>query len=244
MPLRRSSLFKRSDAAMSQAKRRSSVKSMGRSARSMVLSSRRADPHPAPSSRSINDKTIKSATFATTSYIPTDSLAAQGYLMDVVARGTSDTERIGSKWNPVALHIRGSGFVTTPNTQVIQGYYVVWDAQPNQGTAVMNDVFIGTDAINSYAAASANERFTVLANKKWTNVTSTGFNTENSIKIVDDYIKIPKHMVCHATIGGTIGGAVTRTSGALLMFPYSNQPTTSPQIPSLELSHRIYFEDC
>ena len=213
--------------------------------------SARSNPHPGPSMAPSNSSTNKSLTFDAVGYYPEDVITNTGYLMDNVARGTADNQRIGSKWRPQALHLRGL-VQTVQNAehtdQIMSGYYVVWDKQPNQSLAQFSSVFIGTSAPFAFPSAGGDDRFVILRHKTFNMTyqgqpTGVGDANSNSQYLIDDYIKIPPNLICHANSIGSDGGIGTRISGALLFFPFSSKGDQSASRPLMRLSHRLYFAE-
>jgi len=117
---------------------------------------------------------------------------------------------------------------------------VVWDKAPNLTVARFDDVFIGATNF-AYAAMGTSDRFIVLHHKKFASMAYG--NGDNSVQTIDDYVKLPKNLVCNATMGGTgTGGIGERQSGALLLFCYSDAQLVT-DAPVIQMAHRIFFED-
>ena len=204
-----------------------------------------ANPHPAPSRMPVNADTVKSKTYTALS-IPLENVMTNvPALVDSVARGSGDNERIGTKWNPTALHLKGFLRAASLSNLVTAGYYVVWDKQPSGALAAFNEVFIGQQAPFMYPSASTSDRFRIICHRKFSLVTGTtqGTFTEGAQHIIDDYIKLPAGLVAHAQLGTTSGNVNDRVSGALLMYPYSSESDQAASRPTLTFGHRIYFND-
>jgi len=204
-----------------------------------------ANPHPAPSSLPITIGTVKSKTYQAIGFRPDNVMTNAGTLVDTIDKGTADNQRIGSKWNPTALHLKGyvRGQATSP-AYVNTGYYVVWDRQPNRALATQQDVFVGTAPSFMYPAPSTDDRFLIIHHKIFNVVVpDAGVVGDKSQFIVDDYIKLPARLTCHAALGSSAGGINDRVSGALLLFVYSSEGVASIARPQANLAHRIYFND-
>lgn len=205
-----------------------------------------ANPHPAPSTAPINSDTTKSRTFQALVYRPNNIMTNTPAQMDVIERGAGDNQRIGSKWNPTALHLKGWMRGTSAQAAYVNsGYYVVWDKQPNKALPPMNDVFIGLAPSFMYAAASTDDRFVIIGHKEF-NVVCPGAGVlgDKSQYIIDDYIKLPPRLICHSTLGTNSGLIGDRQSGALLLYVYSSENLADITRPTLSIAHRIYFQDC
>lgn len=207
-----------------------------------------ANPKPPLSRANINADTTKCKTFARTIVPMTDGTALLGISLDTVDRGPADNERIGAKWKALAVHFRGSvqgSMVAGGVPLTTAGYYVVWDKQPNKQSAQFSEVFAGTDPASSFAAVSNDDRFVIIKHRRF-NITmqdSTGDANDNSQHQLDDYIKIPAGKICHSTLGTTSGLIGNRTTGALLLFAYSDKAAGQYE-PVMSFGYRFYFEDC
>lgn len=236
----RSRLFKRNAVTEGLLRRRSSVGASRKLSSATALSTRRAAPHPAPSRAAINDDTVKTKTFGDTSYNANSNTTNPGIVMDIVARGSGDNERIGAKWRETAIHVKGQ-IDAIPGVSCIAGFYLVWDSQPNQATAVFGSVFTNTPSFEFYAA-STSDRFKVLYKKQfYLTGPSSPASGDLSHVAVDSYVKLPKNLIAHATLTGTTGVIGNRQTGVLLMFPFSNVLVGVQ--PAFRVSHRLYFED-
>ena len=207
-----------------------------------------ANPKPPLSRSNINSDTTKTKTFARSVVPMIDSMASQGISLDTVDRGPGDNERIGAKWKALAVHFRGSiqaSMVVGGVPLTTAGYYVVWDKQPNKASATFTEVFAGSDPASSFAAVSNDDRFVIVKHRR-VNITmqdSTGDANDNSQHQLDDYIKLGAGKVCHSTLGTTSGIIANRTTGALLLFPYSDKAAGQFE-PVMTFGYRTYFEDC
>lgn len=206
-----------------------------------------ANPIPAAVSLPINIDTTKQKTYIAQYYTPTNDPTAVGFVMDDIGRGTSDTERVGSKWMPTALHLRGrvNANLGGNDTQIL-GYYIVWDKSPSGAAAQFSQVFTGSSPFFSFPASSTDDRFEIIAQKRFNLTvqnTAPGEANSNSQHLVDHYIRLPGKHVCHSTIGTTSGAIGNRTMGALLMFMYSESANGSQVTSNATLSHRTYFAD-
>jgi len=195
----------------------------------------------------INQDTTKSKTFISTAFTPTNSQTAVGFPLDTVDRGTGDNERIGSKWMPTAVHLRG---VVNANplgndTQVL-GYYVVWDKSPNGASAPFNQVFTGSTPMFAFPSSTSDDRFKVIFQKRYNLTiqnTIPGEANSNSQHLVDQYIKLPPRLVCHSVLGSTVGSIAERSMGALLLYAYTRSGARSTTTAIMTVSHRLYFND-
>ena len=205
-----------------------------------------ANPHPSPSTAAINADTVKSRTFQALVYRPNNVMTNTPAQMDVIEKGPGDNERIGSKWALTALHLKGWMRGTSAQAAYVNsGYYVVWDKQPNRALPPMNDVFIGTAPSFMYPAASTDDRFIIIAHKEFNLIApGTGVLGDKSQYLIDDYIKLPRNLICHSTLGTSSGLIANRQSGALGLFVYSSENLADVTRPTLSIAHRIYFQDC
>ena len=73
----------------------------------------------------------------------------------------------------------------------------------------------------------------------------TIFQNKTAVKIMvlNNYIKLGAGKVCHSTLGTTSGIITNRTTGALLLFPYSDKASGQFE-PVMSFGYRTYFEDC
>jgi hypothetical protein len=216
--------------------------------RSFRMAGTLANPKPPLSRTNINSDTTKFKTFARSVVPMINSMTTAGLQLDSIDRGTSDLERVGSKWKVLAVHFRGSvqgSMVAGGVPLTTAGYFVVWDKQPNKAAALFGDVFSGSDAASSFALGSNDDRFVILKHRRF-NITmqdSTGDANDNSQHQLDDYIKLGAGKVCHSTLGTTSGIIANRTTGALLLFPYSDKASGAFE-PVMSFGYRTYFEDC
>lgn len=207
-----------------------------------------ANPKPPLSRSNINSDTTKFKTFARSVVPMVSAMTTPALQLDNIDRGSSDLERIGSKWKVLAVHFRGSiqaSMVVGGVPLTTAGYYVVWDKQPNKTSALFGDVFSGSDPAASFALGSNDDRFVILKHRRF-NITmqdSTGDANDNSQHQLDDYIKLGAGKVCHSTLGTTSGLITNRTTGALLLFPYSDKAAGQFE-PVMTFGYRTYFEDC
>lgn len=239
----RSALFRR-NIGSSTKKRANAYRKAASTARSVAVDAMRANPKPAPSRRPVNLDTLKAKTFLPVAYPAINNIAQPGNVMDQVARGSQDNERLGHKFRVVALHLKGIYHGSNTGQARWSGYYVVWDSQPNLASATFGQVFaVATGNVNyAFAGLSTSDRFKVLHHKKIASY-AFGSATDNSMQVIDDYIKLPSNLVCTCTMGGAgTGGIAERQSGALLLFVYSDTNVIADQ-PLYQLAHRIYFED-
>jgi len=206
-----------------------------------------ANPHPAPSQASVNSRSVKAVTYVQATFRPNSSITQAGYPVDVVPRGTLETNRLGHKWKVTALHLRGHiRIAQTAQDYANSGYYVVWDKQPNGAAATWGSVFTGNSAPYSFPALSVDERYKIIHHRIF-NMTYQGQALDansNSQYVIDDYIKLPAGLVCCDTVGSQGTGVVAdRQSGQLLLFPYSGKAAAADDRPNLNIAYRIYFDD-
>ena len=215
--------------------------------RSRMSGSYSANPHPAPSKAAVNSRSIKAVTYTQQTLRPDSAITNTGLIMDVVTRGTDETQRLGHKWKVSALHLRGHIRLNTGGGEdyANAGYYIVWDRQPNGVAAQFQMAFNGTSAPYAFPALSGDERFKFIAHRQF-NLTmqSTGSDpNSNGQHLIDDYIRLPPGLVCCGTVGGGQGTIDQRQTGVLLMFTYSGKGAASDARPIMVVSHRIYFDD-
>ena len=216
--------------------------------RSFRIAGTSGNPKPPLSRTNINSDTTKFKTFARSVVPMVNAMTTVGLQLDSIDRGTSDLERVGSKWKVLAVHFRGSvqgSMVAGGVPLTTAGYFVVWDKQPNKAAALFGDVFSGSDPASSFALGSNDDRFVILKHQRF-NITmqdSTGDANDNSQHQLDDYIKLGAGKVCHSTLGTTSGIITNRTTGALLLFPYSDKASGQFE-PVMSFGYRTYFEDC
>lgn len=244
--LKRSNAMPYVPASMRLALNQAGIKGIRRKRRRIAGTS--GNPKPPLSTSNINSDTTKFKTFARSVVPMINSMTSPGIQLDSIDRGTSDLERIGSKWKVLAVHFRGSiqaSMVVGGVPLTTAGYFVVWDKQPNKASALFGDVFSGSDPASSFALGSGDDRFVIVKHRRF-NITmqdSTGDANDNSQHQLDDYIKLGASRVCHSTLGTTSGLITNRTTGALLLFPYSDKASGQFE-PVMSFGYRTYFEDC
>lgn len=196
-----------------------------------------AAPHPAPSRVPIGSQTVKAKSFFPVVLPATNTFAIAGHLLDVIAKGIGDNERIGSNWEDTAVHLKGTVEAVDANT--VFEYFVVWDKQPNQATALYNDVFAG-DPTQSFYRPGYDERFVIIKKFRKAMSNSVGSDLPHFVAI-DDYIKLPKGCIARASLTGVTGTIAARSNGALLIFPGSNK--AGLLAPIFDVAVRVYFND-
>lgn len=207
-----------------------------------------ANPHPAPSQAAVNSRSLKAVTYVQQTIRPDSVITNQGLVMDVVTRGTGETQRLGHKWKVTAFHMKGHIRMNSAGGEdyANAGYYLVWDRQPNGNAAQFSQVFNGTAAPYAFPALSGDERFKIIAHKYYnlTFQTTGGDPNSNGQYVIDDYIPMPAGLVCCGTVGGQgLGTIAERQTGALLMFTYSGKSAVTDARPVMVVAHRIYFDD-
>lgn len=198
---------------------------------------RNPNPHPRPGGP-VSSRTVKSKTFVPVAYNASNVVGATGVIMDVVARGTQDNERLGHKWRDVALHLKGT-YEGIVGNKTYAGYYVVWDKQPNLALPRFGDVFSGQVGYE-FASLVGVDRYVIIHQKKFTSTGDPGSTPQ--VQQIDDYIPLPRGLIPTCQLGGAGAGQIgTRMTNSLLLFPYSNYDNGAG--PEMIMSHRIYFED-
>ena len=163
----RSALFRR-NIVSSTKKRSNAARKASSTARSVAIDQMRANPKPSPSRRPVNSDTIKAKTFIPIGYPAINDITQPGNVMDQVARGSEDNERLGHKFRDVALHLKGIYHGSTTGQARWSGYHVVWDSQPNLVSATFGQVFaVQAGQVNwAFVGLSTSDRFKVLHHKK------------------------------------------------------------------------------
>ena len=118
--------------------------------------------------------------------------------MDIVARGSQETQRLGHKWKVTALHLRGHiRCASTVQDCANTGYYVVWDKQPSGAAAQFGAVFNGTSAPYAFPALSGDERCKIIAHRtiNMTYQESALDANSKSQYVIDNCITMPANLI-------------------------------------------------
>lgn len=210
----------------------------------------RTDPHPPRSRIAVNSKELKYADYNTTGIAcRKDPGAGEVVYNNPVQQGSGVYARIGQRYRPLALHIRGTITVNLSATQLLDdivGYYVVHDKAPNGVIATISQIF--NNSSNDMIRAFPDQSFSVLGNrftiiKRFTcTINPTLAESEGvNVKAIDHYIKIPKSCgTTNYTLASTFGTMADCVNGAIYVIPFGTQ---SSNYPSMNYSSRLYFED-
>lgn len=202
---------------------------------------------PRPGRTPISSKSLKAITVDHGALsVASDSVCV---LLDPVAQGTSDIQRVGLKWRDKAVHVRGQLYIDAADTSghvPVQLYYV-WDRQPNGALATSAQILDpATSVFEGFLNLEYQDRFTILKTKSYLLKKSTwsgagGTFLDTSAFMIDEYFTLPRYCVACGTNGGT-GIISDRKSGALLLLAVSNLAIAGAE-PNLNISTRVYFED-
>lgn len=194
---------------MTQMKRAMQRKLLGRAQRSVALPSPVVPTDPLAK----KFKDLASTTYAC------DTTGTITLIPDLIARGTGESERIGSQIILTSVWIRGR-FVANAATTLTEGTaYLVWDRTPNKALPAITDILNSANS-NSFPKDSGRRRFKIL---KRLNAEIAGNSTTPTtgleIQDVEEYIKLPKGCVVEYddTIA-TTGAIETIICGGLYMI--------------------------
>lgn len=199
-----------------------------------------------------NNKLFKGYTSTGTSELKYIDIPAATYagnttgsitLLNPVAQGLDNTDRIGRQYKIHSVHVRGIVYpedVTTLST--LARLIVVWDSDTNGTTPSMTDLLTASNSISELNVNNS-KRFKILANIEFpigaTNLTANaGLAMSPTVHAIDRYIKLPGVITENM---GTGALASSIQQGAVWMFTIGN--TAAGDGAVFELCSRVRFSD-
>lgn len=183
------------------------------------------------------DTTISSVMTAT------GSVPATGGQLNLIAQGTTESQRIGRKVVIKSIHILGtclSVFGVTAAPAAVAYMVLVWDKQCNGAAAAVTDVFTSADLSTSLPNMANNERFIIIKRFKFRMYPQAGV----SGAFGDLSIPIKYYRKCNIPVEfSSTTGAITEIKSNNLFLLTGLSSSTAASVVQIAAKCRIRFDD-
>ena len=110
---------------------------------------------------------VQVLTFLEVIFRPDSAIINSGAVMDVIARGDQETQRIGAKCKDTSFYLRGYvRSASMPAGFCVAGYCIVLDRSPNSAVATFQNVFLGVSAPYCFPALPSAGRIAHIAHHR------------------------------------------------------------------------------